>query len=271
VIIDDFILRAVLGGVGTALAAGPLGCFVVWRRMAYFGSALSHAALLGVAIGYLLAFDVTASVMGVCTVVALLLVAFEQQRLIATDTALGILAHSSLALGVLLLVSLLETVRVDLLGYLFGDVLAIRAVDLYVIYGTLIATIAVTVVLWRPLLLATVHEEMASAEGVHVLVVRTAFVVLLALVIAIGMKVVGVLLIVSLLLLPPATARRIARTPAQMAIGAALVGAVSVVLGVAASYYADTPAGPSIVIAATVLFLLSWVLPRGGRAAVPGQ
>ena len=268
-IIDDFILRAVLGGVGTAVAAGPLGCFVVWRRMAYFGNALSHAALLGVAIGYLLELDVTVSVMGVCTLVALLLVAFEQQRLIATDTVLGILAHSSLALGVLLLVSLLETVRVDLLGYLFGDVLAVRTVDLYVIYGTLAVTLAMTAVLWRPLLLATVHEEMASAEGVNVLAVRTAFVVLLALVIAIGMKVVGVLLIVSLLLLPPATARRIARTPAQMAVGAALVGAVSVVLGVAASWYANTPAGPSIVAAATVLFVLSWLAPRRRTPVTP--
>jgi len=262
VIVEDFIVRALLGGVGTALAAGPLGCFVVWRRMAYFGAALSHAALLGVAVGFLLNVDTTFSVMGVCALVALLLVAMEQQRVIATDTALGILAHSSLALGVLLVVALLETVRVDLLGYLFGDILALRSVDLVVIYGTLLVTMAVLAVIWQPLLRATIHEEMAAVEGVPVLAVRTGFIVLMAMVIAIGMKVVGVLLIVSLLILPPAAARRLARTPIQMAVGASLVGVVSVVVGIAASFFVDLPAGPSIVIAATVIFLLSYAWPR---------
>lgn len=261
-IVDDFILRALFGGIGTALAAGPLGCFVVWRHMAYFGAALSHAALLGVALGFLLNVDTTLSVMAVCALVALLLVAMEQQRLIATDTALGILAHSSLALGVLLVVALLETVRVDLLGYLFGDILALRSVDLVVIYGTLLATIAALVVLWKPLLRTTIHEEMAAVEGVPVLAVRTGFIVLMAMVIAIGMKVVGILLIVSLLILPPAAARRLARTPIQMAVLASLVGVVSVILGIAASFFVDLPAGPSIVVAATVIFLLSYAWPR---------
>ena len=222
-IVEDFILRALFGGIGTALAAGPLGCFEGWRRMVYFGAALSHAALLGIAIGFLLNVDTTFTVMGVCALVALLLVAMEQQRLIGTDTALGILAHSSLALGVLFVVALLQTVRVDLLGYLFGDILALHPMDLYVIYGTLLATMAVLVVLWQPLLRVTIHEEMAAAEGVPVLAVRAAFIVLMAMLIAIGMKVVGILLIVSLLILPPAAARRMAKTPGQMAIGASLL------------------------------------------------
>ena len=138
-------------------------------------------------------------------------------------------------------------------------------VDVYVIYGTLLATIAMLMVLWQPLLRATIHQEMAAAEGVPVLAVRTAFVLLMAVVIAIGMKVVGILLIVSLLILPPAAARRLARTPVQMALGASLVGAASVVIGVAASFYVDLPAGPSIVMAATAIFLLSFAWPRLGR------
>lgn len=261
-IIDDFILRALFGGIGTALAAGPLGCFVVWRRMAYFGAALSHAALLGVVLGVLLNVDTTFSVMAVCTVIALLLIGIERQRLIAADTALGVLAHSSLALGVLLIATLLETVRVDLLGYLFGDILALRTLDLVVIYGALFVSLLILALIWQPLLRTTIHEEMAAIEGVPVTIVRAVFTVLVAVIIAIGMKVVGILLIVSLLILPPAAARRAARTPLQMAAGSAIVGVVSVILGLAASVWFDAPAGPAIVVVATVIFLLSYIVPR---------
>lgn len=261
-IVDDFILRALFGGIGTALAAGPLGCFVVWRRMAYFGAALSHAALLGVVLGVLLNVDTTFSVMAVCAVIALLLIGIERQRLIAADTALGVLAHSSLALGVLLIATLLETVRVDLLGYLFGDILALRTLDLVVIYGALFVSLLILALIWQPLLRTTIHEEMAAIEGVPVTIVRAVFTVLVAVIIAIGMKVVGILLIVSLLILPPAAARRAARTPLQMAAGSAIVGVVSVVLGLAASVWFDAPAGPAIVVVATVIFLLSYIVPR---------
>ena len=261
-IFDDFILRALFGGIGTALAAGPLGCFVVWRRMAYFGAALSHAALLGVVLGIFLNIDMTFSVMAVCTLIALLLIGVERQKLIATDTALGVMAHSSLALGVLLVAVLLETVRVDLLGYLFGDILALRTIDLWVIYGALALSLTVLAMIWQPLLRATIHEEMAAIEGVPVMAVRAVFTVLVALVIAIGMKVVGILLIVSLLILPPAAARRMARTPVQMAVGASVIGVVSVALGLAASVYFDAPAGPAIVVVATIIFLCSFAWPR---------
>ncbi len=254
--IEDFLWRALFAGIGVALVAGPLGCFIVWRRMAYFGATLSHAALLGIALGLLLGVNVNLGVVLVSVLVSLLLVALQQQRRLASDTLLGILAHGALALG-LVVIAFMETVRVDLLAYLFGDILAVTDGDLLWIYGGGVPSLALLVAIWRSLLFVTVHEELAQVEGVPVAAVRLTFMILIGLVIATAMKIVGILLIVSLLIIPAATARQLARTPEQMALLAAGVGAISVVLGLSASMQWDAPAGPSIVVAAVALFALS--------------
>ncbi len=176
---DDFVLRAMIGGIGVALVAGPLGCFVVWRRMAYFGAALSHAALLGVALGLLAGIDPMLGVGVFCVCLAVLLVGLERRRLLASDTLLGVLAHATLALGLIML-SLMEHLRVDLMGYLFGDVLAVSGGDLVLIYTVAAAIAGVLALIWRPLLSATVHEALAVVEGVPVLRVRLAFTVMIA-------------------------------------------------------------------------------------------
>ncbi len=261
---SDFILRALLGGIGVAVIAGPLGALVVWRRMAYFGDSLSHAALLGVALGFLFHVDLSVSVMLVCVVVALLLVWWQGQQRIASDTLLGILAHSTLALGLVVL-ALLEGVRVDLMAYLFGDILAISSQELW--WGLLGAVLVLSLLawLWSSLLAVTLHEELAQVEGVPVTWLRIAFVLLVAVVIALAMKVVGILLITSLLIIPAATARHFARTPEQMAVGASVCGALAVVMGVLGSLQWDIPTGPAIVVAAALLFILSSVLPLRQR------
>jgi len=250
---DDFLLRALLGGVGVALVAGPLGSFVVWRRMAYFGDTLAHAALLGVALGFLLNININLGVVVVCVVLALALVALQQQRRFATDTLLGILSHSTLAIGLVAL-AFLEGVRVDLMSYLFGDILAMMPADLYWIYGGGALALTLLMAIWRPLLSLTVHEELARVEGVPVVAIRLIYMVLIALVIAVAMKVIGVLLITSLLIIPAATARYFAHTPEQMALLAALIGAVAVAAGLWGSLQWDLPAGPAVVVAAAILF-----------------
>jgi len=261
---DDFVLRALFGGVGVAIAAGPLGCFVVWRRMAYFGAALSHSALLGVALGLFAGIDPMLGIGAFCVCLALLLVGLERQRLLASDTLLGILAHGTLALGLILL-SLMEHLRVDLMGYLFGDVLAIGERDLVLIYAVTAVIAGILVLIWRPLLSATVHEDLASVEGVPVARVRLAFTVMIAAVIAVGMKVVGILLIVSLLIIPAAAARRLSATPEHMAVAAVAVGVLSVLFGLAASLQWDLPAGPSMVLAASLIFAVLAVAPGPRR------
>ena len=261
---DDFLLRALLGGFGVALAAGPLGTFVVWRRMAYFGDALAHSGLLGVLLGAMLRVNPQLGVILTCLLVALALALLQRQRNLATDTLLGILAHTALSLGLVAL-AFLETVRVDLVGYLFGDILAITPVDLYWIWGGGLLALSVLAGLWRPLLALTVHEDLARVEGVAVFPIRLAFMLLIALVIAVAMKVVGILLITSLLIIPAAAARRFARSPEGMALLASLFGCAAIGLGLWASLRWDTPAGPSVVMAATTLFLVGSVIPSRSR------
>ena len=265
--LDDFFVRALIGGVGVAAVAGPLGCFVVWRRMAYFGDTMAHSALLGVALGFLLGFDPAVGVIAVTVAIALLLLMLQRSRHIATDTLLGILSHSALSIG-LVVISLMVWLRLDLMGYLFGDILAVRMADLYWIYAGGAVVLAVLAAIWRPLLAVTVDEDLATAEGVAALPVRLAFMLLMAVVIALAMKVVGILLITSLLIIPAAAARRFVRTPEQMALVAAAVGALAVCLGLFGSLTFDTPSGPSIVVAALLLFTASLLrLPLAGGAS----
>jgi len=261
--LDDFFVRALIAGVGAALVAGPLGCFVIWRRMAYFGDTMAHSALLGVALGFLLDVHPTVGVVAVTTLIAFLLVALQQRPWLSADTLLGILSHAALSLG-LVAIGLMAWLRLDLMGYLFGDILAVTVVDILWIYAGGAVVLATLVAIWRPLLAATVHEDLARAEGVPTARVRMIFMVLIALVIGLAMKLVGVLLITSLLIVPAAAARRFARTPERMAVIAAVLGAAAVVLGLTGSLALDTPSGPSIVVAATALFAVS--LPQLTRA-----
>lgn len=256
--LDDFLWRAALGGLGVALAAGPLGCFIVWRRMAYFGASIAHTALLGVALGFVLAIDITLGIALTCVAFAVAIVFLQRGTRLASDTLLGILAHAALAIGLVAL-SFMKGVRVDLMAYLFGDILSVSSTDLLWIFGGGGLSIAILIAIWRPLLAITVHEELAQAEGVAVLPVQLVFTLLLAVVIAVSMKIVGALLIISLLIIPAATARPLARSPEQMAGFAALIGAISVAGGLTASFQWDTPSGPSIVVIAFVLFTASLV------------
>ncbi len=259
--LDDFVTRALIAGIGVALVAGPLGCFIVWRRMAFFGATMSHAALLGVSLAFLLNINVTLGIAVACVVTAGVLLSLTRLKVVPIDTLLGLLAHASLALG-LVAISFQETLRIDLLSLLFGDILSVSRGDLGWILGGGAAALAALALIWRPLLSATVHEELAQVEGVRVRLVQAAFVLIMAVVVAIAMKIVGLLLIISMLLIPPAVARRFATTPEIMAAVAALVGVLSVFGGIEASLAWDTPAGPSIVTAATALFAAS--LPLAG-------
>lgn len=261
---DEFLLRALLGGVGVAVVAGPLGCFIVWRRMAYFGDTLAHSGLLGVGLGLMLGVSEDVGVLTVCVVLALLLAMLLRQKRLASDTLLGIMAHGALSLGLVTL-SFQETLRVDLLSYLFGDILALSGRDVLWIWGAGTVALATMAWLWHPLLAITVHEELARVEGVPVVRIRLAFMLLIAVVVALAMKVVGILLITSLLIIPAAAARRLAQTPESMTVAAALLGCVAVAAGLWASLQWDTPAGPTVVVAATVLFVAGLLIP-GNRA-----
>ena len=268
--LDDFLTRALLAGIGLAITVGPLGCFVVWRRMAYFGDTMSHSALLGVALAFLLNLSVMAGVFAVAVLVSLALLALQDRQALPTDALLGILSHSTLALG-LVIVAFMTWVRVDLMAFLFGDILAVSQADIAVIYIGGAIVLGLLVAIWRPLLAATVNAELAQAEGLNPQRSRLIFMLLMAGVIALAMKIVGILLITALLIIPAAAARRIAATPDQMAAFASLIGALAVAGGLFGSVRFDTPSGPSIVVAALALFLLSLLPMTLARRAVAGD
>lgn len=267
---EEFFLRALLGGAGIALVAGPVGCFLLWRRMVYFGAALAHSTLLGVALAFVLDLNPTVGILTVCICLGFALVVLERHHYWPTDTLLGVLAHASLALG-LLLVAFVQALRVDLMSYLFGDILAIGNRDLVVIYGLAVVGLILLGVIWRPLLSMTVNEELAATEGVRVIPVHLSFVLLLAVLIAVAMKLVGMLLILALLIIPAAAARRLAATPEQMALIAVGLGELSVIAGLFGSLQWDLPSGPSIVVVAMLCFLatLAMTFYRDASATAP--
>ncbi|WP_339862647.1 iron chelate uptake ABC transporter family permease subunit [Thalassospira alkalitolerans] len=265
---DDFLTRAVIGGILLACVCGPFGAFIVWRRMAFFGDTLAHSALLGVALGLLLGVDVRIGMIATCLAAALILAIGQRQSRLGNDTVLGMLAHSTLALGMVAL-AFVQGVAVDIMAYLFGDILAVNVADIWLLALGGGSALLMLIWMWRPLLAVTVSPEIAAAEGIPVERLRLIFMLLMAVVIGMAIKIVGVLLITALLIVPAASARFFARTPEQMAIGAALFGAGAVMGGISLSWHIDSPAGPSIVISAAMLFLVSAALwPVWKRLAV---
>ncbi|MFA0404004.1 zinc ABC transporter permease subunit ZnuB [Vibrio sp. 10N.222.52.C12] len=252
----EFLLPSILAGLGIALIAGPLGSFVVWRKMAYFGDTLAHASLMGLALGFLFNINLYFALLICCLMLAVLLVTLQKQKLVATDTLLGILAHSALSLG-LVAVSFLDNVRVDLMSYLFGDLLAVSPTDLVFIYAGAAVIGLVLAIFWRPLLSTTVNEDLAAVDGINIDLMRLILMLLVGIVIAVGMKFVGALIMTSLLIIPAATARKLSSTPEQMAFLASIIGSIAVFGGLSLSWFYDTPAGPSVVISAAAMFMLS--------------
>lgn len=256
--LDDFMVRAALAGVGVAVAAAPLGCFVVWRRMAYFGDATAHAAILGVALSLAFSMSIFVGTMVVALLMALT-VSFLSDRGYAMDTLLGVLAHSALAFG-LVAVSFISGIRIDLMAYLFGDILAVSRADLAVIWGGAALVVALIGWRWSALLTATLNEDLAYASGIKPKREQLVLTLALAITVAVAIKVVGVLLIAAMLIIPAAAARPMSRTPEGMAVAAAAIGTLSVIVGLRAAYVLDTPAGPSIVCVAAISFLASSLL-----------
>lgn len=258
---EPFFQRAFLAGLAIASVAGPVGCFIVWRRMAYFGETLAHSGLFGVGLGLLLGFSLTLGAVAAAVAVALLLMLLKSQRVLATDTLLGILSHSSLALGIVT-VGLVTGATGDHMDLLFGDILTVSWADVAVIWAGGAAVLLVLGLLWRDLIAISVHEELASAEGVDVKRVELGFVLLIALMTAISMKIVGLLLITALLVIPAAAARRISTTPETMALTAAGLAVLSVVAGLLLSAFANAITGPAIVLASGLLFVLTLLRPQ---------
>ncbi len=256
--LDDFLTRACLAGIGVALAAGPLGCFVVWRRIAYFGDATAHAAILGVAIS--LAFSISTVIGVLAAAVAMAIgVSMLSGRGLAMDTLLGVTSHGSLAVG-LVAVAVASPRAIDVEAYLFGEILAVTRGDLAVIWGGAAVVLGLVAWRWSAMLTATLSPELARGGGINPEREQLVLTVAIAVLVAVSIKVVGALLITAMLIIPAAAARPFSATPERMAAGATLIGVASVFMGLAASWRWDTPTGPTIVTLAVLFFAVSCCL-----------
>ena len=253
---DDFFIRALVAGIGVAIVTGPLGCFVVWRRLSYFGDTLAHSALLGVTIAYSFQFNIAISVFLISSLIALILIKLQKRTNLPGDALLGLLAHSSLAVG-LVVIGFLTFIRFDIMGLLFGDILAVTVNDIYIIWfgGALI--LLILKLIWKPLFASTVNYELAEAEGLNPDRAKAVFTILMAALIAISIKMVGLLLITGMLIIPAAMARNLSDSPFKMVLFSIIGGLLSVLIGLFASLEFNTPSGPSIIAAALFLFILS--------------
>ena len=257
--LDDFFTRALIAGIATALLTGPIGCFIIWRRMSFFGDTLAHSALLGVGLGLLLQLNQTISVFLIALALSGALHALRSHGTLSSDATLGILSHGALAFG-LLLISFLPPNQIDISSLFFGDILASSPLDVQIGLGGVVGGLCVLALIWKPLLVATINADIAKAEGNYAAIIETIFTVLLTMVIAFSLKIVGVLLISALLIIPAATSRQIARAPEAMALFAALFGILSVLSGLYGSLYFDLPSGPAIVTASVIFFTIMLII-----------
>ena len=254
--LDDFFIRALLAGIGVALVTGPLGCFVVWRRLSYFGDTLAHSALLGVTLAYSLEFNIALSVFIISALIALILINLQKRTNLPGDALLGLLAHSSLAVG-LVVIGFLSFIRFDIMGLLFGDILAVNVNDIIIIWIGGAIILLVLKLIWKSLFASTVNYELAEAEGLDPDKAKAIFTILMAAIIAISIKMVGLLLITGMLIIPAAMARNISNSPKQMILFSVIGGLLSVVIGLFTSLEFNTASGPSIITASLFLFILS--------------
>ena len=253
---DDFIVRAFAAGIGLAFITGPLGCFIVWRRLSYFGDTIAHTALLGVVIAYALDFNLIIAVFVVSCLLALSLLFLQRRTNLPDDALLGLLAHSVLAIGLVLL-GILSFIRIDLMGLLFGDILSVNVTDLLFVWIGGGIVLIVLILIWRPLFAGTVNLELAKAEGLNPDLANAIFTLLIASVIAISIKIVGILLITGLLIIPASASRNLSSTPIQMVIISSIIGVASVVLGIQTSMIWNTPTGPTILTITLGVFILT--------------
>ena len=255
---DDFFIRALVAGLGVALVTGPLGCFIIWRRLSFFGDTLYHSALLCVTLAFSFDINIAFSVFIISSAIALILLKLQKTTNLPGDALLGLLAHSSLAVG-LVVIGFLSFIRFDIMGLLFGDILTVTENDLIIIWVGGAIILFVLKLIWKPLFASTVNYELAEAEGMKPERVNAIFTILMAAIIAISIKMVGLLLITGMLIIPAAMARNISNNPKQMVLFSIIGGLLSVVMGLFGSLEINTPSGPSIITAGLILFILSLI------------
>ncbi len=258
---EDFISRALISSLAVAIIAGSLGCFVIWKRLSYFSDSISHSALLGVGLGIISGLGINFGLIIVGIIFAVLVVFLQNRGMLSNDAILGIFSHIALSIGIVVL-GFVGDPNTDYFAYLFGDILSITVSDIYWIFVVLAIVLVLLFIYWKKLLLLTLNEELATAEGLNKIFYELLFMFLIALAVTVSVRIVGVLLITSLLIIPPAIARVFSRSPLSMIFGSIVVSVITVIIGLYASIGFDIATGPAIVITLGFFFIFSQLMPK---------
>jgi zinc transport system permease protein len=255
--IEPFFIKAIIAAIGVAIATAPIGVFVLWKRMAYFGDAISHSAIFGLGIATIIAVEPIYGIIFCAIIFCFLIFALSKQNIYSNDSVIGIASCSLLALGMILLA--IFPSRVNLESYLFGDLIILQNRDVLLIYIVAVLS-SVAVFMWfKNLLLATINKDLAKISGIKVENLELKFLLLTALTVACLVKIVGIFLITSIMILPAAIARNFSKTPTQMLFFALLFSGISMVGGLLIAMFLDFPSSPAIIVFAAFLLITSIV------------
>ncbi len=253
--LDDFIIRALLGGIAVAIAAGPLGSVLVWKRMSFFSDAISHSAILGLVIGIILGMNQYVSVALFALLFALFVTLFKTKNFFPNDSLLNIFAQGALSLGIILFY--ITKTNFNITNILFGDILAISYNDIIISYLGSIFILTSLLYIWRDLLLMIISEDLAKVEGINVRKISFIFTTIVAIMVALSVKIVGIMMVSSLLVIPACFARVFSKTPERMAFLASIFGIAAILIGTLLSTYFDIPTGPNIVLVLVIGFIIA--------------
>ena len=259
--LDDFLVRSVIAGLIMVVIAAPMGCLMVWQRLAFLSDTLGHAAVMGVGLGLLLEVTPVFGVLAVALLIVFSLNRVNSFNSALSETTLAIISHTGLAGGIIL-VGLLPAQSVNLEAILFGDLLATTSADLTRLLITTVVLLLLLLHHWRSFVAVSVSREIAQAEGIEVRKVQFLMYIMIALLVAVMMKVMGVLLIAAMLVIPTTSARLFSRSPEQMVAVSALYGLGALVGGISSSFQFDWQTGPAIVVSATMLLLVTLAITR---------
>ena len=254
--IDEFIINAIFCGIGIALISGLMGCFVVWKKMAYFGDSLGHSAVFGVGIGILLGANQDLAIIFTVISFAILFTYLQNKDFFSSDVILGILAHGALSIGIILL-SISNNANFNLHALLFGDILAASEKQIYIIFVAAALIYCLIGYNWQALILNTISRDLAKSQNISNFKMDLLLTTIMALVVAISIKIIGALLITSMLIIPPSSAKRLVNNPKSMAVISTLIALLAVICGIALSYYFDIPSGPAIIMISFIIFILT--------------
>ncbi|HMI76980.1 MAG TPA: zinc ABC transporter permease subunit ZnuB [Buchnera sp. (in: enterobacteria)] len=247
-----------LAGILLTLVTGPLGSFIVWRRMSAFGDTLSHSSLLGLSVGVVLNINPFYTVLFLLLFISSIIIFLEYISCLALDTILGIITYSTLSLGMITVSFMSEIKKMSITNYFFGDLLTITFSDLIIIILLIIVVLFILIWYWKKMLLLTINAELAKVDGVNITKIRLIFILITAVTISVSIKFIGSLVIAALLVIPAATSQRFASSPENMACISILIGILGVTSGMLVSYFFHTPSSPSIVLFLSCFFLLSY-------------